>query len=165
MLGNVTVILYTVGLSILNLHSVQVCSAFFLSDISVRSPRKIFCFHYLKKYILDQSIQKNVSFDFEKGSTVGLSILNIHSVQVWRSTPLRWPDSACTWVWKRRPFKASIHTGYPTTSATSGKTSIGHRSLMQEGLCLGMATKITKIPSACSCGPLIKSTPLTAIKL
>ena len=33
-------------------------SAFFLAEISVRSPRKLFFFHYLQKHFPDQSIQK-----------------------------------------------------------------------------------------------------------
>ena len=43
-------------------------SASFLAEISVRSPG-IFYYYYLKKYFPDQSIQKNISFNFEKGST------------------------------------------------------------------------------------------------
>ena len=39
-------------------HEVRPLSAAFLADLLVRSPRKFIYFHYLKKYFLDQSIQK-----------------------------------------------------------------------------------------------------------
>ena len=35
-------------------------------------------FHYLKKYFLDQSIQKNILFNFEKGSTDDISGVSKH---------------------------------------------------------------------------------------
>ena len=43
--------------------------ASFKAEISVTSPPKKMYFHYLKKHFLDQSIQKNISFNFEKRST------------------------------------------------------------------------------------------------
>ena len=56
-------------------------SASFLAEISVRSPWKWFIFHYLKKYYLDQSIQKNILFYFENSSTdVQLSAQPIQEV-------------------------------------------------------------------------------------
>ena len=40
----------------------------FSRNIGKVTPKKIY-FHYLNKYFLDQSIQKNIFFNFEKGST------------------------------------------------------------------------------------------------
>ena len=37
---------------------------------------KIIYFYYLKKYFLDQSIQKNILFNFEKGRTGELQIIS-----------------------------------------------------------------------------------------
>ena len=55
-----------------SLSSRYASSASFLAGISVRSPRKLFNFYYLKKHFLDQSIQKNILFHFENRSTVRL---------------------------------------------------------------------------------------------
>ena len=42
------------------------CSASFLAELSVSSPRKLFIFFYLKKKFLDQSIQKRFYFILKK---------------------------------------------------------------------------------------------------
>ena len=54
-------------------------SASFLAEISVSSTR--YFFYYLKKYFLDQSIQKSLLFNLEKGST-GCEMNTLYSVLV-----------------------------------------------------------------------------------
>ena len=53
-------------------------SASFLAEIPVRSPQKIFIFIVKKNYFLDLSIQINILFNFEKGSTDDEAHLSIH---------------------------------------------------------------------------------------
>ena len=54
-------------------------NASFLAEISRRSPRKLIIFIIWKIFFLDESIQKNISFNFENRSTGG------HTVNHWKA--------------------------------------------------------------------------------
>ena len=70
--------------SFVNWGCIESCSQCFLfSRIIGQVTPKIYYFHNLYKYFLDQSIPKNISFYFEKGSTACSS--------VWAEAVLAWP--------------------------------------------------------------------------
>ena len=67
-------------------QSASVTQCYVLATMSVRSPRELFIYLYVKIRQQDQSIQKNSSFDFEK---------KITCVTIWYHRWIAWNTALC----------------------------------------------------------------------